>query len=317
MTGSGSVAGHVAVPGGPDEARRPSPPGAQPTITTAWVVIAVISAAPAIVWTEVTGSTPGWLIGVQLGVLAGLLLGSVAWPVLRPLRRFAVVMIAFLVVLNLPNWMDLSWMPLQRVFGATPFDTRMQAEQTEKLLVTLVIIGVLLALGYKRRSFFLTTGNLRAPIRPVRLLGFPRRDPWSRFGLLWSIFIAGALAVALALTGQLPKEAFAAVVPMLPSIVFYAALNAFNEEMTYRAPMLATLEPAEGSTAALGQSAMFFGIAHYFGTPGGLIGAALSIFMGWILGKAMVETRGLFWPWWIHFLSDVVIFVFLAAGLVR
>lgn len=26
---------------------------------------------------------------------------------------------------------------------------------------------------------------------------------------------------------------------MLPSIMFYAALNAFAEEMTYRAPMLA------------------------------------------------------------------------------
>ena len=41
----------------------------------------------------------------------------------------------------------------------------------------------------------------------------------------------------------------------------------------------------------------------------------LSVFMGWLLGKAMVETRGLFWAWWIHFLSDVVIFTFLAVTL--
>jgi membrane protease YdiL (CAAX protease family) len=103
---------------------------------------------------------------------------------------------------------------------------------------------------------------------------------------------------------------------MLPSILFYAALNAFAEEMTYRAPMLATLEPAVGSIQALWLSAAFFGIAHYFGTPGGAVGAALSVFMGWILGKAMIETRGLFWAWWIHFLADVVIFTFLGAALV-
>jgi ABC-type antimicrobial peptide transport system permease subunit len=87
--------------------------------------------------------------------------------------------------------------------------------------------------------------------------------------------------------------------------------------MTYRAPMLATLEPVVGGRNALWQSAVFFGVAHYFGIPGGLIGAALSIFMGWILSKAMLETRGLFWAWWIHFLSDVVIFTFVAVGLMR
>ena len=31
----------------------------------------------------------------------------------------------------------------------------------------------------------------------------------------------------------------------------------------------------------------------------------------------MVETRGLFWTWWIHFLSDVAIFAFLAMALLK
>ncbi len=79
--------------------------------------------------------------------------------------------------------------------------------------------------------------------------------------------------------------------------------------------MLATLEPVCGSKNALWISACFFGIAHYFGTPGGISGVVASTFMGWILGKVMIETRGLFWAWWIHFLSDIVIFFFLAASL--
>jgi membrane protease YdiL (CAAX protease family) len=98
------------------------------------------------------------------------------------------------------------------------------------------------------------------------------------------------------------------VLPILPSILFYALLNSFNEEVTFRVPMLATLEPVGGSRQALWISAFFFGIAHYFGI--------LSIFMGWILGKAILETRGLLWAWWIHFLSDVVIFFFLTVALV-
>nr|WP_223169140.1 CPBP family intramembrane glutamic endopeptidase [Microbacterium sp. MF43] len=102
---------------------------------------------------------------------------------------------------------------------------------------------------------------------------------------------------------------------MLVPIVAFAAMNAFSEEMTYRAPMLATLDPAVGSGHALWQSALFFGVAHYFGTPGGLLGAAASIFMGWLLSKAMLETRGLFWAWFIHFLSDVAIFASMAAVL--
>ncbi len=61
-------------------------------------------------------------------------------------------------------------------------------------------------------------------------------------------------------------------------------------------------------------AAALFGIGHFFGIPWGWTGIALASFMGWILSKAMLETRGFFWPWWIHFLQDVVIFFFLAAG---
>ena len=177
----------------------------------------------------------------------------------------------------------------------------MQAEQTGKLAVTLAMIATLLLLGYRRRDFFLTRGDLRAPIEPVPLLGFPKPDPWP--GLVCSGRCRMSLPLAVMLYfGMRPSGAvLLKVVPIVPSILFYAALNAFNEEITYRAPMLATLETVSGSKHALWMSAYFFGIAHYFGTPGGILGGILSLFMGWILGKGMVETRGLFWAWWIHF----------------
>jgi membrane protease YdiL (CAAX protease family) len=289
--------------------------GTRSTRWAAWVVTGLVSAAPAIVAGRLTGTVPGWLLPVQLAVLVALLPAGGRWPALRPLRRFAVAMAAMLTLLVVvPRW-GLQWPALQNLVGGNAFAARMQAEQTAKLLVAAAMVGVLLLLGLRRRDFFLAVGDVRAPIRPVPRLGFPRSDPWWKFGLVWSVGIATGLAVALYLADP-PATGIGSVAGMLPSILFYAALNAFTEEMTYRAPMLATLEPAVGSTQALWLSAAFFGIAHYFGTPGGAVGAALSVFMGWILGKSMIETRGLFWAWWIHFLSDVVIFTFLGAALV-
>lgn len=305
------AAGRGAAPGW----RRP-PASGRSVIWVSWATTLLVSAVPMIVCAELFGSVPPWLVPAQVGIPIALFLGTVAFRRLRPLWRFSLVMCLLLVVINAMQLMDLSIQPLQALFGDTVFDERMQAEQIGKLVVALLMIGALLLLGLRPRSFFLRLGDLTAPIRPVRLLGFPRADSWRRFGLIWGFGIAVAVGIVQYVTVRPTAADLLAILLMVPSILLYAALNAFTEEMTYRAPMLATLEPAVGSSQALWQSAVLFGVAHYFGIPGGLLGAVLSIFMGWILAKAMLETRGLFWAWWIHFLSDVVIFVFIALALI-
>lgn len=282
----------------------------------AWATVALVSTLPDIAFDMLAGGIPAWLVFAKMGLLLALGLAAFFYRPLRPLRNFFLVLLAFFGLFQLLPRVDFTLPALQALFGGSAFDRRMQAEQTGKLAVSLAMIALLLALGYSRRDFFLRGGDLRAPIEPVKWLGFPKAEPWPKFGLLWAFNIAAALAIVQYLGLRPGGAVLLKVAPMLPSILFYAALNAFNEEMTYRAPLLATLEPVGGSRQALWMAAYFFGIAHYFGTPGGLLGGLLSIFMGWILGKAMVETRGLFWAWWIHFLSDVAIFVFLAASLV-
>lgn len=56
----------------------------------------------------------------------------------------------------------------------------------------------------------------------------------------------------------------------------------------------------------------FFGLGHYYGYPSGVLGVLLSSFLGWFLGKSLLETKGFFWAWLIHFVPDVFIFIFLA-----
>jgi hypothetical protein len=281
----------------------------------AWIITILISTLPDIAWIELTGSLPDWLVYAKMGLLAILALVAFIWNPARALRNFFVLMFAFFGLTKLRVQINFTLPVLQHLFGSSVFDVRMQAEQTGKLAVALAMIIVLFVLGYKRRDFFLTRGNLRAPIDPVPLLGFPKPVPWLVFGLQWGFYIALALAVIQYLTLRPSSTIMLKVLPILPSILFYAALNAFNEEIIYRSPMLASLEPIGGSKHALWMAAYFFGIAHYFGTPGGILGGILSIFMGWILGKGMVETRGFLWTWWIHFLSDIAIFTFLTASL--
>jgi len=101
---------------------------------------------------------------------------------------------------------------------------------------------------------------------------------------------------------------------MFPAVLLFAAMNAFSEEMTYRASLLAGLEHVIGPQQALWLTAVFFGLGHYFGVPYGVIGVVMATFLGWMMGKAMLETRGFFWAWFIHFLQDVLIFTFMAIG---
>ncbi len=102
--------------------------------------------------------------------------------------------------------------------------------------------------------------------------------------------------------------------PFLPAVFIAAALNAFNEEMTYKASFLSVLENVVGKHQALLLMAAYFGVAHFYGVPYGVIGVLMAGFLGWFLGKSMLETRGLWWAWFIHFLQDVLIFAFLAIG---
>ena len=93
--------------------------------------------------------------------------------------------------------------------------------------------------------------------------------------------------------------------------------NAFNEEMTYKASFLSVLEDVVGKHQSLWLMAAYFGLGHFYGIPYGVIGVLMAGFLGWFLGKSMLETRGLWWAWFIHFWQDVLIFSFLAIGSIR
>ena len=301
-----------------DEAREtPAGPGSRRILViTAWAVMLLASTLPVVIFKEFMGMDTGWMLWARLALLAVLAAAATFVTPIRPLRSF------FLILLGvyLFEWLVFDGLGKTAVWtgwfgiGNAPFATDMLGSQILRLAVALGMIALLLLLRYRRQRFFLTMGNLRAPIEPVRFLGFPNPEPWARFGGQWAVYISLGTLTFLLVAGHPALSILLQVLPLLPLILLFAAMNAFNEEMTYRASFLATLESVVGPRQALLISALFFGIGHYYGVPYGVIGVILASLLGMMLGKAMLETRGFFLAWFIHFLQDVAIFIFIAAG---
>jgi membrane protease YdiL (CAAX protease family) len=292
-----------------------SGPSTRNLTIAAWSITLFASLLPTIVVAEIFGAATDWLFWARVGVLAGLVVLSFAIPLLRPLRSFMILLAAIYLLemavsraAALPFW--------QAFFSGDngSFTTNMFSIQLKRVVVALLMIGVLLLLGFTRRQFFLVKGDLRAPVDPVRLWGFPNQDTWMRFGSMWAVYITLGTLAFLLIAGLPTASALVQVLPILPAVLLFSAMNSFGEEMTYRSALLAPLEGVVGPRQALYMTALFFGIAHFYGVPYGVVGVVMSSFLGWMLGKAMLETRGFFWAWFIHFLQDVAIFSFLAVG---
>jgi membrane protease YdiL (CAAX protease family) len=153
-----------------------------------------------------------------------------------------------------------------------------------------------------------------APVEPIRWLGVKAGARWNKFGLILSICISLGTLLFLIVFGKPSLDALVKVIPLMPIVLLLALMNSFSEEMSYRASELAVLKGVVSNPQSLMLTAVFFGIGHYYGVPYGVIGVVMAGVLGWLLGKSMLETKGIFWAWLIHFLQDVLIFTFMAIG---
>lgn len=284
-------------------------------VALAWTVMLLVSTLPDVLWREGLGRPASALFWPKLALLALVVGIGLLWAPLRPLRGFAVVLCAvyaaselFARLAQTPAWQG--WFG----GGEAPFATTMMGIQLQRLAVALSVLAVLRLLGYTRRGVYLTPGRLDAPAAPVPWLGIRRAEPWTRFGRNFAVFISLGTLAFLFMAGRPSAAALSGILPLLPAVLLLAAMNAFSEEFSYRAALLATLREPLGPGQALWLSALFFGLGHYYGVPYGVVGVVMATFLGWLLGKAMLETKGLFWAWFIHFLQDVWIFGFMASN---
>ncbi len=272
-----------------------------------WAVALVSVGLPQIGFDLLGVAAPGWLPVVDVALVAGALALSLAWQPARSLSRFFVV----LLLLQPAVHSDL-WPRSLAAWQATlPGGQPLRAEFLLESVVAGAIVAALLFSGLRRRRIFLTAGRADAPVEPVRgLIHGPMS--WAHVGPVSAALIGLGTLAFLVTAGNAPTLERALAV--LPAVLVIAALNSVNEEVTFRAGPVAALDGVLGRRELVLLVMAIFAIPHYFGVPSGLLGVAMAAFFAWWTTKALLETRGLLWPWVIHLVQDILIFTFIGAA---
>mgnify|MGYP000871087661 CR=1 FL=1 len=285
------------------------------TLMVAWAAVLAFTAYR-IVAQEVFGAhvTQDGETVVRMGIAAASLALAFLWKPIGALRAF----FGLLIVVLGAEWLvyaQVGRLPfVQDLVNNPSFNVAMPADKALGLIATLLVLAFLFVLKRRREAFFLAIGDVAAPAEPVKWLAIKAGETWRTLGRGFAIYLSVGTLAFLIIAGRPDLNAVAGALRFLPGILLSAALNAFNEEMTYKASLLSVLEESVGKQQALWLVAAFFGILHYYGIPYGIVGVLLAGFLGWFLAKSMVETRGVFWAWFLHFLQDVWIFLFVAIG---
>jgi hypothetical protein len=279
-------------------------------IFSAWSSILIISDFPDIIFSTIFGQVPEWLLWGKGGFLASFFGLCFLWKTIRSLRPYVFVMLVLFVALTVSEWVKTSlwWQGL--ISETHPsFALGYLRPIIRDIGVTLAVIAGLWIAKRRRSEFFFVKGQLNAPIGPIRWLGIRQGESWRTFGWIFALAAALGVAVPTLLAMRPSPDMFLQTARWLPAILLFSAINAFNEEMYYRATLLSTLPQVIGKNHALLINVVFFGLTHYlYGSPPGVVGFLMTGFLAWLMGKSMMETKGLFWAWFIHFLPDVVIF---------
>ncbi|MEW6367667.1 MAG: CPBP family intramembrane glutamic endopeptidase [Acidobacteriota bacterium] len=295
-----------------DQTTRPNDPDGNKRIRilAAWALMLLVSDVPDILSHHACGSVPVWLFWIKMGLIAVFALACPLVKSIRPLWQFAVVFLVFYVAIQTSAWVgDTSWW--QGRFGGSEvsFTSGYVGIYIRDVGLALAVIATLWVLKRRRSEFFLVTGRLDAPIEPVRWLGIRAGESWRTFGWIIALIAGAGVAIPMALSARPTIETLSRAAPLLPAALLFAAVNAFTEEIYFRASFLSTLHELVGKQHALLITSVYFGLNHWlYGSPPGLVGFLMTGFLAWLLAKSMLETKGLLWPWFIHFVPDAVIF---------
>jgi len=207
------------------------------------------------------------------------------------------------------------WAPIQSFAAEMGLGPKIFLSRLLNVAGAPLILTTFIGRNFGTDDLFLRVGQLDAPAQPEPILWFRKAIPWTRFGpqllVIFGLGLTTFLFISLRPDFGHPSHPW----QLLPWALATAALNAANEEFQFRCVPLAHLRNVLPVREALWLTAIFFGLAHYFGQPSGPIGIVMATIAGWIWAKSMVETRGVGWAFGIHMLQDVVIFYFLAISM--
>ena len=215
-----------------------------------------------------------------------------------------IVIVATAVILNLSRFA--AKIPFT-VSGLEYINTQSRY-QALLLGVAMVVLFAIYFVNGANFVSFLDPGNFVAPAKGVSWLGISEGETWLSLGISLSFFITLATSTFVYLQFRKSGGGLKLLVPYLPWVLLFSVTNSFSEEVVYRLGIIVPLVGSVDTAYILLISAAAFGAPHLRGMPNGIVGALMAGLLGWLLAKSVVETNGIFWAWFIHFLQDIVIF---------
>ena len=179
--------------------------------------------------------------------------------------------------------------------------------QTGAFVLVLAVLTLAYALRPASFKEFFRAGHTGAPAGRLVWLGIKEGERWKSVG--WSMLIIISVVTGIFMGMQLGQEtpSWNRLFAWIPWILLFAAMNAVAEEVIFRFNLIVLLTGRMSAQAIYLISAVLFGLPHYAGMPNGLLGVLMAGVLGYVLAKSVVETKGMFWAWFIHFIQDVLI----------
>jgi hypothetical protein len=276
------------------------------------VVTLLVSPLGDILYFEMTGAVPLWLLLAKVGLLSLLILGSWLLKPIVALRPFFFILLAIVLLMRASGWLWDS-PALRTWWGRQTFTVSALTFQSLEIGVALALIGLLFLLRKRRRRFFLVRGELNAMTGPVKWLGERQHSPLWKFGLVFTLVVIVAQFFMMIIPLSPTADTLRNLGPLIPVVLLLASINGATEEIILRAAPISTVYEVVGESNAIWMAAVLFGLSHYVGgIPSGVPGVLITALLGWFFGRCMVDSRGFFWPWLFHAVQDIVPFTVMA-----
>ena len=189
-----------------------------------------------------------------------------------------------------------------------PYITNQFKYQLLLVISAIITVAIVFTLNSENAYTYLSLGNLSAPANAVPVFGIHDKESWFGLGVSLSLFITIITSVFIYFQIKGSEVVLGQLGPYLGWIILFSLMNSLSEEAIFRLGILASLNGVLSPENIMLISAIIFGIAHYGGMPNGVIGILMASVLGWLLMKSVLETHGLFWAFFIHFLQDIIIF---------
>lgn len=190
------------------------------------------------------------------------------------------------------------------------FIDNMLKYQAFALVVALLTMVMVLILSPDSKEF-LRIGQLGTIAKKEKWLGINGNSSWTKSGLQLLFYISIATGIFMALAVKHTNSLHNFQWSFIPIVLLFSLTNAFSEELIFRFGVVGGLFNHYSSSIIIIVSALIFGVPHFFGNPGGIIGVFMSAILGYVLCKATLETKGLSIAFIIHFIQDIIIFTAL------